>query len=180
MPSAQVNRKARSPMNASPTDKPSGEPAGAEAQPPKGSRAAARLAATQALFQVARTEDKPATVVRQFSEFRFGTEFDGVPFPQADEVFFSDIVTAVAANTARFDAEISSRLASNWRLERIDPLVLQILRAGAYELMDRPDVPTAVIITQYVDVAHAFYEGQEPKFVNGLLDRLAKDVRGGA
>jgi N utilization substance protein B len=167
-------------MSTPPTENTSGDRAADGAQKPKGSRAAARLAAAQALFQVARSNDTPAAVVRQFSEFRFGTEFDGVPFPQADEVFFSDIVTTVAANTARFDAEISSRLASNWRLERIDPLVLQILRAGAYELMDRPDVPTAVIITQYVDVAHAFYEGQEPKFVNGLLDRLAKDVRGGA
>lgn len=147
---------------------------------PKGSRAAARLAAAQALFQVARGDDSAKAVVHQFSAFRFGTEFDGVPFPHADETFFEDIVTSVAANTARFDAEISSRLASKWRIERIDPLVLQILRAGAYELMDRPDVPTAVIITQYVDVAHAFYDASEPKFVNGLLDRLAKDVRGGA
>lgn len=144
---------------------------------PKGSRAAARLAAAQALFQLGRSDDSAQAIVRQFSDFRFGTEFDGVPFPHADETFFADIVTTVGADPARFDAEISSRLASNWRLERIDPLVLQILRAGAYELMDRPDVPTAVIITQYVDVAHAFYDGQEPKFVNGLLDRLAKDVR---
>lgn len=149
-------------------------------QKPKGSRAAARLAAAQALFQLGRCDDSAKAVIRQFSDFRFGTEFDGVPFPHADEAFFADIVTAVAAGTQRFDTEISARLASNWRLERIDPLVLQILRAGAYEIMDRPDVPTAVIITQYVDVAHAFYDGQEPKFVNGLLDRLAKDVRAGA
>ncbi|MEM6680807.1 MAG: transcription antitermination factor NusB [Pseudomonadota bacterium] len=144
---------------------------------PKGSRAAARLAAVQALFQLSRSDDTPAAVIQQFRELRFGTEFDGVPFPHADEAFFADIVKAVAQQSAVFDAEIAERLASTWRLERIDPIVLQILRAGAYELMQRPDVPTAVIITQYVDVAHAFYDGAEPKFVNGLLDRMAKQVR---
>ncbi|MEM7568653.1 MAG: transcription antitermination factor NusB [Pseudomonadota bacterium] len=144
---------------------------------PSGSRAAARLAAVQALFQLARSDDKPETVITQFRDFRFGTEFDGIPFPQADDVFFSDIVKAVYADAPRYDAAIAERLASNWRLERIDPLVLQILRAGAYELMDRADIPKPVVITQYVDVAHAFYDGQEPKFVNGLLDRLGNDLR---
>ncbi|MEO0412773.1 MAG: transcription antitermination factor NusB [Pseudomonadota bacterium] len=144
---------------------------------PKGSRAAARLAAVQALFQLSRSEDKADAVITQFRDFRFGTEFDGIPFPQADEAFFSDIVKAVAARPERYDEVIAARLASNWRIERIDPLVLQILRAGAYELMDRLDVPKAVVITQYVDVAHAFYDDQEPKFVNGLLDRLATELR---
>jgi len=144
---------------------------------PKGSRAAARLAAVQALFQLSRSDDTAASVIRQFRDLRFGTEFDGIPFPQADESFFADIVTAVHGQAKTFDAEIEKRLAATWRLERIDPLVLQVLRAGCYEIMQRPDVPTAVIITQYVDVAHAFYDGAEPKFVNGLLDKLAKEVR---
>ncbi|MEM1021742.1 MAG: transcription antitermination factor NusB [Pseudomonadota bacterium] len=143
----------------------------------KGSRAAARLAAVQALFQLERSDDTPSAVVDQFQDFRFGSEFDGIPFPQADEAFFRDLVESVSQDKARLDKAISDRLASTWRLERIDPLVLQILRAGAYELTSRKDVPTAVVITQYVDVAHAFYDDQEPKFVNGLLDRLAKDVR---
>lgn len=144
---------------------------------PKGSRAAARLAAVQALFQLSRSDDTAAVVIDQFCNYRFGTEFDGIPFPQADEAFFSDIVSAVAGAPQRFDEAIGARLASNWRIERIDPLVLQILRAGAYELMERADVPKAVVITQYVDVANAFYNGQEPGFVNGLLDRLASDLR---
>jgi N utilization substance protein B len=75
------------------------------------------------------------------------------------------------------DAAIARRLAENWRLERLDATVRAILRAGAYELANRPDVPTEVAIDEYVEVAKSFFEGAEPGFVNGALDAVARDVR---
>jgi N utilization substance protein B len=77
----------------------------------------------------------------------------------------------------RVDAAIARRLAENWRLERLDATVRAILRAGAFELAHRPDVPTEVVIDEYVDVAKSFFEGTEPGFVNGALDAVARDVR---
>lgn len=139
-------------------------------------RSAARLAAVQALFQWDRAGDHPDHVVRQFIDRRLDEEIDGFKPAPADQDFFSDLVTGVAARRADLDAAITRHLAANWKLERIDPLVLQILRAGAYELAARPDVPTATIINEYVEVAHAFYEGAEPKFVNGVLDKLAREA----
>ncbi|MFZ5609291.1 MAG: transcription antitermination factor NusB [Pseudomonadota bacterium] len=139
-------------------------------------RRAARLAVVQALFQWARSDDAVAEVVRQFREERLGGVIDGLAYPPADEDFFAEVVTGAAARAAEIDALIAAHLAEGWSLGRLDPLVLQILRAGAYELMARPDVPTAVAISEYVEVASAFYDAAEPKFVNGLLDRLAKTL----
>lgn len=137
-------------------------------------RSAARLAAVQALFQCDRSGDRPALVVRQFLDSRLEEEIDGFKPAPADRDFFADLVNGVSARQAELDQAIAGHLAANWRLERIDPLVLAILRAGGYELTARPDVPTATIINEYVNVAHAFYEGAEPKFVNGVLDKLAR------
>jgi N utilization substance protein B len=87
-------------------------------------------------------------------------------------------VKGVAARKAELDGLISARLAKGWALTRLDKPMLQILRAGAYELLARPDVPTGSAISEYVDVAKAFYDNKEASFVNGLLDAVAKDVRG--
>ena len=139
-------------------------------------RTAARLGAVQALFQWEKSEDAPTVVDAQFRNFRLGEEIDGVRLGNADEDLFSDILLGATQRVTELDALIEKALAENWSIKRIDSLVLQILRAGAYELVGRPDVPTAVIITEYVDIAHAFFAETEPKFVNGLLDRLAKEM----
>jgi transcription antitermination factor NusB len=81
------------------------------------------------------------------------------------------------ARRAEIDAAIGARLASGWTLERLDRPMRQILRVGAYELIARPDVPTATVISEYVDVADAFYDKKEKGFVNGVLDGIAKAVR---
>ena len=95
----------------------------------------------------------------------------------ADEGFFAELVRGVVAEQGRVDAAIVRRLAEGWRLERLDATVRAILRAGAYELAHRPDVPTEVAIDEYVELAKSFFEGTEPGFVNGALDAVARDVR---
>lgn len=139
-------------------------------------RSAARLAAVQALFQWDKSDDAPSVVDAQFRNHRLGEEIDGVRLGNADEALFSDILLGTVERVLEVDALIEKALADNWSIKRIDSLVLQILRAGVYELVGRPDVPTAVVITEYVDIAHAFFAETEPKFVNGLLDRLAKEM----
>jgi N utilization substance protein B len=95
----------------------------------------------------------------------------------ADEEFFADVVRGVVAKQRQIDQAVVKRLAQNWKLERIDATVRAILRAGAYELSHRPDVPTEVVIDEYVELAKSFFDGPEPGFVNGALDGVARDVR---
>src|SRR5207237_9482488 len=115
--------------------------------------------------------------IREFNEHRFDRDIEGVTLASADEGFFADLVRGVVAEQAKVDAAIVKRLAEGWRLERLDATVRAILRAGAYALAHRPDVPTEVAIDEYVDVAKSFFEGTEPGFVNGALDGVARDVR---
>ncbi|HEX3677153.1 MAG TPA: transcription antitermination factor NusB, partial [Sphingomicrobium sp.] len=91
--------------------------------------------------------------------------------------FFDDIVTGADARRSEIDALIGARLAEGWTLERLDRPMRAILRAGAYELIARPDVPIGSVISEYVDVAHAFYDKRESGFVNGLLDAISKEIR---
>ena len=95
----------------------------------------------------------------------------------AEVSFFDDVVSGTIARRDEIDALLEERLASGWSLKRLDRTMLQILRAGAYELLARADVPAASAISEYVDVAHAFFDAREAKFVNGLLDAVAKTVR---
>ena len=146
------------------------------------SRSVARLAAVQALYQMEVSSIGVEHVIREFTEHRFdraleGVEGEGDTLASADEAFFAELVRGVVAEQKRIDAAITRRLAENWRLERLDATVRAILRAGAYELAHRPDVPTEVAIDEYVDVAKSFFEGAEPGFVNGALDAVARDVR---
>ena len=146
------------------------------------SRSVARLAAVQALYQMEVSSIGVEHVIREFTEHRFDRvldsgEGDGVTLASADEGFFAELVRGVVAEQKRVDAAIVKRLAENWRLERLDATVRAILRAGAFELAHRPDVPTEVVIDEYVDVAKSFFEGTEPGFVNGALDAVARDVR---
>ena len=97
-------------------------------------------------------------------------------YAEADVDFFDDIVAGVDARRAEIDNKLTGRLADGWTLARLDKTMLQILRAGAYELLARPDVPKASAISEYVDVAKAFFDDREAKFVNGILDAIAKEA----
>jgi N utilization substance protein B len=114
------------------------------------SRSAARLAAVQALYQLEMESTPLSVLLHEFHQHKRRGEIDGL---------------------------ITARLSKGWSLERLDRPMRQILRAGAYELIARRDVPTGTVISEYVDVAHAFYDKREAGFVNGLLDGVAKDVR---
>ena len=139
-------------------------------------RRAARLAAVQALYQMELTGDDAGLVTEEFSSFRFGREPEVSP-GEPDEAFFNDLVQGVPPRQAAIDAAIAKCLSSGWRLSRVDSILRAILRAGAYELVARPDVPAKVVIDEYVELAHAFFSGEEPSFVNAALDRLAHAKR---
>ncbi|MBI1181410.1 MAG: transcription antitermination factor NusB [Alphaproteobacteria bacterium] len=144
-----------------------------------GSRSASRLAAVQALYQLASTEDPvPALVVSEFRAWRLGKEVDGDVYAPADEELFADIVNGTWERRGTIDAHIGAALTGSRTFDRLERLVLALLRAGVYEIVARPDVPTPVVLNEYVDVAHAFFTGKEPAFVNGVLDNVARQVRG--
>ncbi len=140
-------------------------------------RAAARLAAVQALYQLEMEGTELPRLLDEFHRHRLGAEIEGDQYEEAEVAFFDDTVRGVAARREEIDALLEDKLAEGWRLERLDKTLLQILRAGTWELMARADVPTASTISEYVDVAHAFFEAREAKFVNGVLDAVAKVVR---
>jgi N utilization substance protein B len=141
------------------------------------SRSVARLAAVQALYQMEVSNAGVETVIREFSDHRFDRDVEDMTLAAADEAFFADLVRGVVGHQREVDAAVAKRLAQGWRLERIDATVRAILRAGAYELTHRDDVPTEVVIDEYVELAKSFFEGPEPGFVNGALDAVAQDVR---
>lgn len=141
------------------------------------SRSAARLAAVQALYQIEMEGTPLPVLLHEFHQHRLGATIEDVTYTPAEEGFFDDIVAGVDKRREEIDALIAARLSTGWSLERLDKPMRQILRAGVYELMARKDVPTGSVISEYVDVAHAFYDKREAGFVNGLLDAVAKDVR---
>jgi len=143
----------------------------------KQARSVARLAAVQALYQMETGGAGVETVIREFAEHRFDRDLDNAPMARADEDFFGDLVRGVVADQGAIDAAVRRRLAKDWRLDRIDATVRAILRAGAYELMRRPDTPTEVAIDEYVELAKSFFDGPEPGFVNAALDAVARDER---
>jgi N utilization substance protein B len=141
-------------------------------------RSVARLSAVQALYQLeANPEVEPEAVVREFTRHRFGREIDGDQLSEADPALFADIVRRTAADQQRLDAEISAALTPDWPLARLDSVLRAILRAGAFELVHRADVPPRVIISEYTAIAYAFFTGREPALANGVLDRLARTLR---
>jgi N utilization substance protein B len=140
-------------------------------------RSAARLAAVQALYQQQMEQTPLARLLDEFHQHRLGAEIEEVHFAEAETAFFDDIVKGVDARRDEIDLLLSARLAHGWSLARLDKTMLQILRAGAYELIARADVTKATAISEYVDVAKAFFDDREAKFVNGVLDAVARDVR---
>ena len=146
--------------------------------PPRSqARSAARLAAVQALYQHRMEGTAQAKLLDEFHQHRLGREIEDEQYAEADVDFFDDVVSGTLARSEEIDALLAERLAQGWTLARLDKTMLQILRAGTYELMARPDVPVGTAISEYVDVAHAFFDEREAKFVNGILDAVARIVR---
>ena len=141
------------------------------------SRSAARLAAAQALYQQEMEGTATARLLYEFHDHRLGATIEGDTYAEAEISFFDDLVAGTLDRRDEIDALISERLAQGWNLERLDKPMKAILRVGAYELIARKDVPVATVISEYVDVAHAFYDKRESAFVNGILDAIAKGAR---
>ncbi|HEX3486906.1 MAG TPA: transcription antitermination factor NusB [Micropepsaceae bacterium] len=140
-------------------------------------RSAARLAALQALYQLEMTGVAPGDVVEEFIQHRLGHDIESGKLVPNDEAFFSDIVHGVLKHQVEIDRSVARSLASGWTLTRIDSILRALLRAATYELVARRDVPAKVVIDEYVELARDFFEGDEPGFVNAVLDRLAHRKR---
>jgi transcription antitermination protein NusB len=141
------------------------------------SRSVARLAAVQALYQLDMEKLSITRLLAEFHQHRLGAEIEEAQYAEAEVDFFDDIVTGYDARRDEIDALIESKLGEQWKLHRLDKTMLQILRCGTYELIARLDVPTASVIGEYIDVAHAFFDEKDAKFVNGLLDAVARERR---
>lgn len=149
-----------------------------EAKPIKGgARSAARLAAVQALYQIEASETATPIIIKEFVDHRLGQIVDEDQFAKADDELFSDIVSGAGERQTELDEQIKECLSKDWTMERIESVARAVLRAGGYELIARPDIPTNVIINEYVDVTKAFFDDSTPGFVNGVLDRIAKQNR---
>ncbi len=140
-------------------------------------RRASRLAAVQAIYQMELTGVDAEAVASEFIEHRFEHEPEMKEAGPGDEEFFSAIVRGVPQHQIEIDRSIAKCLASDWRLERVDSILRAILRAGAFELIARRDVPAKVVIDEYLEISHAFFSGDEPGFVNAVLDKLAHRKR---
>ena len=143
-------------------------------------RSAARLEAVQALYQMDMAGTDLTDVVAQFTDQvleRLSEGEDGVELAPPDQAFFEDLVTGVVRLQKKIDPLVDTQLAKGWRLTRVDSILRAILRAGCYELMGREDVPTKVVISEYIDIARAFFDDDEPKVVNGVLDHLGRTLR---
>jgi N utilization substance protein B len=140
-------------------------------------RHAARIAAVQATYQVDATGMPASRVLAEFVEHRFPSPEARATYAGADREFFSELVRGAADERSRLDDMIEASLAEGWSAERIDRVLHAILRCGAFEVVCREDIPPKVAINEYVEVARAFFEGNEPGFVNGVLDAIARKVR---
>jgi N utilization substance protein B len=140
-------------------------------------RTIARLAAVQALYQMELAGAGVETVIQEFSDHRFDADLEGEPLAEADQAYFAEIVRGVVAHQSALDSAIIARLAEGWKLDRIDATVRAILRSGAFELAHMPDTPHEVVIDEYVELAKAFFDPSEAKFVNAALDGIARDAR---
>jgi N utilization substance protein B len=140
-------------------------------------RAGARLAAVQALYQMEQTGQSTNAVIADFMEDRLGLNDEGEPIEEADPDFFKWIVNGTVERQEDVDRAIMKRLAEGWKIERLDATSRAILRAGVHELIADHGTAAQIVLSEYVQIAHAFFEGAEPKFINGLLDGVARDVR---
>ena len=141
-------------------------------------RGAARLAAVQALYQMDLAGTGLNDIMAEFESYWLGGEVEGDQYRPAEAAFFRDIVGGVVREQARLDPQIDAALNRGWPLKRIEAILRAVLRAGAYELACRRDVPARVVMSEYVDVAHAFVDDDETGMVNAVLDQLAHQLRG--
>ncbi len=144
---------------------------------PGQARSVARLAAVQALYQMEAAGAGVETVVREFRDHRFEGDLEGEPMAHADEAFFGDLARGVVEAQRDIDLAVTARLASGWRLERLDATVRAILRCAAFELLRRSEIPREVVINEYMEIAKSFFGGTEPGFINGVLDAIARTDR---
>jgi N utilization substance protein B len=145
-------------------------------------RTGARLAAVQALFQSEQAGENPEAVIEQFVRHRLGPDETEAGIgegrvPEADAKLFARIVRNTAKRIAEIDEELSGALAKDWPLEKLDPVLRALLRAAASELATPPEPPARVVINEYLDIAHGFFTGDEPRFANGVLDAMARKLR---
>ena len=143
---------------------------------PANQRSAARLAAVQALYQMDVGRQSLEDTLAQFQVHHLGREIEGEQYLPADPDFFRQIVTGVTKSQLDIDPAIDDALADGWPVTRIDATLRAILRAASFELIRRRDIPTGVVISEYVDIARAFYEDEAPRMVNGVLDAIAKGL----
>ena len=142
-------------------------------------RGAARLAAVQALYQMDLASTPLHEILAQFESHWIGREVEGETYLPAEAAHFREVVGGVVAEQRRLDPMIDTALVQGWPLKRIETVVRAILRAGAFELDHMPDVPARVVVSEYVDVAHAFLDKKETGMVNAVLDQLARQLRAG-
>ncbi len=140
-------------------------------------RSAARLAAVQALYEMDVTEKGLNEIFVEFEAYWIGNEIEGERYNSAETAFFRDILSGVLAEQGPIDRMVDRMLAKSWPLARIDSVMRAILRAGAYELKKRTDIPARVAIKEYVDVAGAFFGREEAGMINAVLDGLARHLR---
>jgi transcription antitermination protein NusB len=141
-------------------------------------RGAARLAAVQALYQMDLAGTGINEILAEFESHWLGSEVEGAQYLPAEAAFFRDIVTGVVREQRTLDPQIDAALARGWPLKRIETVLRAVLRAGAYELAYRRDVPARVVTSEYVDVASAFVDKDETGMVNAVLDQLGRELRG--
>ena len=149
---------------------------------PKGKanrRGAARLAAVQALYQMDIAGKGLNDILAEFESHWLGQEVEGEQYLPAEAAFFRDIVGGFTAEQRRLDPLIDQALAAGWPLKRVEAIVRAVLRAGAFELDKRPDIPARVVVSEYVGVANAFVDREETGMVNAVLDALARQFRSG-
>ena len=142
-------------------------------------RGAARLAAVQALYQMDLASTPLSEILGEFEAHWMGREVEGEKYLPAEAAHFRDVVKGVVADQRRLDPMIDAVLSKGWPLVRIETVLRAILRAGAYELDRKPDVPARVVVSEYADVAHAFVERDETGMINAVLDQLARQLRAG-
>jgi N utilization substance protein B len=142
-------------------------------------RAAARLAAVQALYQMDIAGTGLNEILAQFESHWIGREVEGEQYLPAEAAFFRDVVEGVVREQRKLDPLIDRALAESWPLKRIETVLRAVLRGGAYELDHRRDVPARAVVSEYVDVANAFVGREETGMVNAVLDALARQLRAG-
>ncbi len=140
-------------------------------------RATARLAAVQALYQMDVAQSGLNDILAEFESHWIGQEIEGDQYKPAETAFFRAVVEGVLDHQVKLDRMIDDTLRAGWPLRRVEAVLRAVLRAGAFELSYRGDVPGRVVITEYADVAGAFFERDEVGMVNGVLDRLAHTLR---